>query len=339
MGEPALFASRPGYDYDPTIMSEDNWMKVWWCGQNSNGHDSIYYMEKLMVSPYTVNGPQQVFNGSGVYGSFDKEHVCNPSVVKGSFSYSGHTYPYAMYYAGSRLCESSSQNCESADNYGPANPYGMSPAEIGVVFSNDGKTWVGQNASFNPLVRSSCMHLWGLSGLSAWNIDGNNRIRLFTGDACAGGAQGMGKTALFTNGTTLTGSWTQIPNAGLASNQIWHNTAFAVNSSNNLLYMTIPNKGATRELCPNNQCPIGIYTIPLIGTDPVGTWSLLTQVDYPDYSAVFKQPNAPAFMTNVWGDMNGVLGNGTSFRMVTGGSTSFGDASTADLYWMDFNLQ
>lgn len=63
-------------------------------------------------------------------GAWDEVHTCDPNVVKGSFSYGGSTYTWAMYYAG---------HANSSVVY----------TQIGVAFSNDGINWVKHP---NPVV-------------------------------------------------------------------------------------------------------------------------------------------------------------------------------------------
>lgn len=114
-----ILLSRPNlYDYAPSAMYGDgNNIRMWW-GSNNNGHDGIYH------SYFTSSGwatPQLVMQSSS--SGWDSYHTCDPSVIKGSFSYNNTNYQYAMYYTGT---------------YDPAGR----DSHIGVAFSNDGLSWV-----------------------------------------------------------------------------------------------------------------------------------------------------------------------------------------------------
>ncbi len=123
-----ILFSHSNYDYAPSPMFDGSTIKVWWCGYDAtdpgNG-DAIFYAED---SGSGWSAPRMVLTKSPT--GWDSTHTCDPSVVKGSFSYNGASYTYAMYYSGTDQC------CANT--------------RIGVAFSNDGTTWVKDAA--NPII-------------------------------------------------------------------------------------------------------------------------------------------------------------------------------------------
>jgi len=114
------------WDYAPTVMIGDgSTIKMWWCGENSDSTDSIYYSE-LESSGWT--SPQEVMSPSS--NDWDSNHVCDPSVVKGNFTADGSSWDYAMYYTGTKKAETENS--------------------IGVAFSNDRTSW--HKYSGNPVI-------------------------------------------------------------------------------------------------------------------------------------------------------------------------------------------
>ena len=99
------------YDYCPTALIEGDTMHVWYCSNEKSGNvtDFIAYRQgklnaagkwefsekKLVLSPSEKNS-----------GKWDSRHTCDPSVVKGEFSYNGEKYAYLMAYLG----------CKTSDN-------------------------------------------------------------------------------------------------------------------------------------------------------------------------------------------------------------------------------
>ena len=121
-----ILFTHPNYNYAPSAMFDGPTLKVWWCAYNSSSSgDAIFYSEH---SNSGWSSPQIVMQKSD--SGWDSTHNCDPSVVKGAFSYGGKTYAYAMYYGGTDEC------CANT--------------RIGVAFSNDGKTWVKNSA--NPII-------------------------------------------------------------------------------------------------------------------------------------------------------------------------------------------
>ncbi|MBI3584165.1 MAG: hypothetical protein HY096_09510 [Nitrospinae bacterium] len=146
--------SKAGYDYGSSFMYGDGpYIKSWWCGQKpGSAGDHIYYSEWY---PTGWTTPEVVLTPGEPWATL---HVCDPSVIKGSFTYNGTNYSYAMYYTGARL------------GGGPNGDDTM----IGVALSNDGKNWV--KYSGNPIigVANPPSTGYGAGQPSAWTPDGRN---------------------------------------------------------------------------------------------------------------------------------------------------------------------
>lgn len=81
---------------------------------------------------------------------WDKEHVCDPSVIKGSFIYNEHDYDYLMIYLG---CD----NTKCVKN------------QIGIAVSDDEYSWIKIDS--NPLPLGEYYKSWGIGQASIINIE------------------------------------------------------------------------------------------------------------------------------------------------------------------------
>ncbi|GJE48396.1 hypothetical protein GOFOIKOB_1425 [Methylobacterium tardum] len=126
-------ANPRGYNYAPSLITENGTTDIWWCGQGKT--DVIYHRSYNAQTGFSP--AQVVFQPTP--GSWNRQYVCDPSVIKGSFTNpaDGQHYAYAMYYSG-------------ADNL-PGNNN-----QTGLAFSNDKVTWIGHPspviAPLNPVV-------------------------------------------------------------------------------------------------------------------------------------------------------------------------------------------
>lgn len=118
------------YDSYPAHLYQDGVHRVWFCGYSAidgeltNESDAIYYTTKsgtLSAGGWTT--PLIVLNITEV--PFGSNHVCDPSVVLGNFSYNGTAYSHAMFVT-----------TDSGINGG----IGVDGV-IGVAYSNNGKRW------------------------------------------------------------------------------------------------------------------------------------------------------------------------------------------------------
>ena len=109
------------WDGYPAHLYDNGRHKIWWCSQANGWVDAIYYSEKAgSLGPGGWSTPQQVLHQSQV--PWAGVHVCDPSVIRSSFSEGGASYSYALYFT-SLSSASGGQN------------------EIGVAFSNNGINW------------------------------------------------------------------------------------------------------------------------------------------------------------------------------------------------------
>lgn len=146
-----LFAhGTPGvdyfYNYCPSILEEsDGTRHIYYCTNTVAGNvtDHIGYRKG------TLSGSEYVWSDETIVlsptsSTWDSRHTCDPSVIKGSFTYNSHTYSYLMAYLG----------CVTSDN---------SHNEIGIAVSdNPGSGWVKVN-TLNPFY-----HFAGTSGYDGW---------------------------------------------------------------------------------------------------------------------------------------------------------------------------
>ena len=97
------------YNYCPTVFEEEDGTRyVYYC-TNKTGYNVTDYIGCRVGTPnadgtYTYGAETLVLSPSS--GAWDSRHVCDPSVIRGSFSYQGTTYSYLMAYLG----------CSSSDN-------------------------------------------------------------------------------------------------------------------------------------------------------------------------------------------------------------------------------
>jgi hypothetical protein len=73
-------ANPKGYNYAPSLITENGTTDIWWCGQGKT--DVIYHRA---YDPQTGFSPARiVFQPTP--GSWNRQYVCDPSVIKGSFT-------------------------------------------------------------------------------------------------------------------------------------------------------------------------------------------------------------------------------------------------------------
>ncbi|HVY48152.1 MAG TPA: hypothetical protein VHB21_19825, partial [Minicystis sp.] len=120
---PSISLSTPDFDYAPTAMY-DGVYKAWWCAAGG-----IHYATAPSLDgPWTQSGV--VLAPSRVQGSFDRDDVCDPSVVRVDGT-------YYMYYG--------------ANNYTDASGPYYYTTNIGVASSPDGVHWTRMNGG-RPIV-------------------------------------------------------------------------------------------------------------------------------------------------------------------------------------------
>lgn len=90
------------YRYAPSGIQTDDTRYIYHCGNLISGNITDYIMlrkETLVDGAWTFVSEQVVLS-PGATGSWDGRHVCDPSIIRGDFSFAGTTYQYAMFYLG-----------------------------------------------------------------------------------------------------------------------------------------------------------------------------------------------------------------------------------------------
>jgi hypothetical protein len=296
--------ARSGYDYGPSVIEDGGIQRFWWCGL-SNGTDHILY-QSYNPSTRTWSPSQPVSVLAPVAGSsWEGRFVCDPSVVRGQFTYLGRSYAYALYYTA------------TSDDTG-----GGIGNRIGVAFSNDGINWT--RYAGNPIIRPSSMDgTYGAGQSAVWNRDGRSSITLFYTDTSGKGLF----TASSADGITF-GAPTKLSTATTEGGHLlrW-NSDFAIDSTTGLLYAAVPGyfRRATRAGEHSETYEIGLYRLPyaqaLAGT---GTWEFLANIDtnLTGHALNF----APGFRRNGYGDLSGIIGH-------AGVTVYFGGGAMSDPSW------
>jgi hypothetical protein len=118
------------WDTYPTHLYIDGVHHIWFCSNPSdpntggNGtNDAIFHSTSTQLDPGGWSTPVEVLDKAGV--PFADRHVCDPTLILGSFFHDATSYSHAMYFT---FDDASS-------------PVGVNNA-VGAAFSNDGVTWV-----------------------------------------------------------------------------------------------------------------------------------------------------------------------------------------------------
>lgn len=139
---------RASYDYSPSLMRDtDGKYKMWWCGSVSTlpakWKDVVFYSEsRFLDRGWSV--PTVVFSPTTGQMTFDKDHVCDPSVIKVSGI-------YYMFYGG----------IGNLTNY----------TAIGVAQSSNGKSWMRLNGG-SPIVLPHVFQEYGAGQPSVVFLNG-----------------------------------------------------------------------------------------------------------------------------------------------------------------------
>lgn len=150
------------YDYSPSVIQSGDMQQFWWCGQAPHPtpqiSDTILY-ESINLSTHSTYGPVVALEETP--GAWDSGFVCNPKVIRGTFSNplgDGQTYTYAMYYVGTTSGVNNS---------------------IGVAFSDDGILWKKYP---QPVILSTSQTGYGVAQPALYNSDHKSGIWIFYED-------------------------------------------------------------------------------------------------------------------------------------------------------------
>ena len=157
------------YNYCPTAVMEGNdTMHVWYCSNKDSGNVTDYVAYRkgtLHADGKWEFTEKKLVLEHGANGEWDSRHVCDPSVIRGTFRMGGEDYSWLMAYLG----------CETSDN--TRNEVG-----IAVAKSPEGP-WV-KVESLNPIANFyESEHYsetaWGFGQPSLVSSDGAGKVLLF----------------------------------------------------------------------------------------------------------------------------------------------------------------
>ena len=125
-----LFGEDPErnfYNYAPTSMlAENGSMHIWYCGNQTDADvtDFIFYRKGTLHADgkWTFSEKRVALSPEGG-SAWDGRHVCDPSVVKGSFAYGGESYSYLMAYLGCKTDDSTANEVGLAFAKAPEGPW------------------------------------------------------------------------------------------------------------------------------------------------------------------------------------------------------------------------
>ena len=153
------------YNYCPTIFDEDGTRHIYYCSNKIHGNvtDYIAYRSATKNSDgkWVYSAVQFVLEPTA--GTWDERHTCDPSVIKGEFSYKSETYTYMMAYLG----------CVTSNNQDNETGIAVAKAPAG--------PWVKIDA--NPIVPYEMQHNggfeWGAGQPSLVSVNKKGLVMLF----------------------------------------------------------------------------------------------------------------------------------------------------------------
>lgn len=158
------------YNYAPAIVMEGNdTMHVWFCGNGESGNvtDYIVYRKGKLQGDGTWVFSERKLVLSSTAGTWDSRHVCDPTVIKGTFKYKNEDYGYLMSFLG----------CVTNDS---------SRNEVGVALSKSIEgPWVKVD-EVNPIANyytsneyTNDVWTWGYGQPSLVSVDESGKVMLF----------------------------------------------------------------------------------------------------------------------------------------------------------------
>lgn len=153
------------YNYCPTIFEEDGVRHIYYCANKKHGNVTDYVAYRKGVKDETgrfiYSDIQYVLEPTE--NSWDSRHVCDPSVVKGEFTYNQENYNYLMAYLG----------CVTSDN---------TSNEVGLAVSKSPEgPWikVGDGPFCDYELNDNSGFQWGYGQPSLVSVDRKSEILLF----------------------------------------------------------------------------------------------------------------------------------------------------------------
>jgi hypothetical protein len=301
----ALFvneANPKGYNYAPSVITENGQADFWWCGQGKT--DVIFHRS---YNPQTGFTPAQVVF-QPTPGSWNQVHVCDPSVIKGSFTNpaDGRNYTYAMYYSG-------------VDN-APGNNN-----QTGLAFSNDKVHWVDYpRPVISPLNLKVAQGNYGNGQPATINTDGRSSLIVFTTDLS--GPQGIAGFGDLYLRRTADGvnfdSPIRIPNVATDGTTVNPNSDFAFDQAKGDVYVItgLPGRNCKQVACkdptrnPDRETyQLGLFKMPLKALLR-GTPAKWSPIGYLNSDVTgFYLNHSPGFQRDPFGNIAPFLPNITIF--------------------------
>ena len=155
------------YNYCPTVMTEGgDTMHIWYCSNEISGNvtDYVAYRKGTLQADGTWTFTEKELVLSPSASGWDSRHTCDPSVIKGSFTYGGTEYGYLMAYLG----------CSSSNN---------TDNEVGIAVANAPEgPWI--KVGDEPVAKyigsgEYVSGYWGYGQPSLVSVDGEGRVLLF----------------------------------------------------------------------------------------------------------------------------------------------------------------
>ena len=164
------------FNYAPTVIIEVvdgiKTMHIWYCMNRLSGIivDHIGYRKGVLNDDDLWEFEEEVIALAPTPGTWDSRHVCDPTVIKGDFSYDGEVYSYMMSYLG----------C-TTDDY--------SNNETGLALAkNPEGPWIKMD-HLNPIVpwdRDNQSGMWGTGMPTLLSIDQKGEVLLFYSNSIFG---------------------------------------------------------------------------------------------------------------------------------------------------------
>lgn len=169
-------AANRMYNYCSSVILNDDCNKadMWYCSNYSNGAegDYIFYRTGLKANGVWYWSPSSVALSNGNSGSWDSAGVCDPSVIKGEFSYNNDTYSYLMAYLGG----------DAAGNFGCAFGFAVSKEKAGPwvkIETEDLCPVIDIYELYPNVTNHEAAHLWGTGQPSVMSVDKKGTVLLF----------------------------------------------------------------------------------------------------------------------------------------------------------------
>ncbi len=157
------------YNYCPSVITEgSDTMHVWYCANAKSGNvtDYVAYRKGTLSGDGKWSFTEKQLVLEPTAGTWDSRHTCDPSVVKGNYSYKGEQYNYLMAYLGCKTSDNTRNEVGIALAVSPEGPW-IKPAELNPI------------ANFYANENEYNAASWGYGQPSLINVDKNGTVILF----------------------------------------------------------------------------------------------------------------------------------------------------------------